>query len=84
VASIIADELETAAESINVDRPILDLGVDSLMATEIQLLLDRDLGISVSVLEILDDLTIRGIVARALDSFGWGASSEAASQTQAA
>ncbi|MGF6596758.1 acyl transferase domain-containing protein/NAD(P)-dependent dehydrogenase (short-subunit alcohol dehydrogenase family)/acyl carrier protein [Paraburkholderia sp. GAS448] len=84
VASIIADELETAAGSINVDRPILDLGVDSLMATEIQLLLDRDLGISVSVLEILDDLTIRGIVARALDSFGWGASSEAASQTQAA
>jgi NAD(P)-dependent dehydrogenase (short-subunit alcohol dehydrogenase family)/acyl carrier protein len=71
VASLIADELETSAEGIPIDRPILDLGVDSLMATEIQLLLDRDLGISVSVLEILNDLTIRAIVDKALASFGW-------------
>ncbi|MFL9961035.1 SDR family NAD(P)-dependent oxidoreductase [Paraburkholderia sediminicola] len=72
VASLIADELETATDAIPVDRPILDLGVDSLMATEIQLLLSRDLGIGVSVLEILDDLTIRAIVDRALTAFGWG------------
>ncbi|CAB3799694.1 Phthiocerol synthesis polyketide synthase type I PpsC [Paraburkholderia ultramafica] len=78
VASLIADELETAAEAIPVDRPILDLGVDSLMATEIQLLLSRDLGISVSVLEILDDLTIRAIVDKALNAFGWGEAGDAA------
>lgn len=85
VASLIADELEAAAESIPVDRPILDLGVDSLMATEIQLLLSRDLGISVSVLEILDDLTIRAIVDKALNAFGWGdAANAAAPGSQAA
>jgi acyl carrier protein len=78
VASLIADELETAAEAIPVDRPILDLGVDSLMATEIQLLLSRDLGIGVSVLEILDDLTIRAIVDKALNAFGWGEAGDAA------
>jgi acyl carrier protein len=78
VASLIADELETAAHAIPVDRPILDLGVDSLMATEIQLLLSRDLGISVSVLEILDDLTIRAIVDKALNAFGWGEAGDAA------
>ncbi|NKJ47555.1 hypothetical protein CIC12_12540 [Burkholderia sp. SG-MS1] len=77
IASLIADELETASEAIPVDRPILDLGVDSLMATEIQLLLSRDLGISVSVLEILDDLTIRAIVDKALNAFGWGDASDA-------
>jgi hypothetical protein len=48
------------------------------MATEIQLLLSRDLGIGVSVLEILDDLTIRAIVDRALTAFGWGDASVAA------
>jgi acyl transferase domain-containing protein/NAD(P)-dependent dehydrogenase (short-subunit alcohol dehydrogenase family)/acyl carrier protein len=89
VASLIADELETDGEAIPVDRPILDLGVDSLMATEIQLLLSRDLGISVSVLEILDDLTIRAIVDKALNAFGWGeggdaAAAEAHAQTRAA
>ncbi|MEX3930928.1 type I polyketide synthase [Paraburkholderia phymatum] len=78
VASLIADELETSVEGIPIDRPILDLGVDSLMATEIQLVLDRDLGISVSVLEILDDLTIRAIVDKTLVSLGWGDAEEAA------
>ncbi|MGF6574261.1 acyl transferase domain-containing protein/NAD(P)-dependent dehydrogenase (short-subunit alcohol dehydrogenase family)/acyl carrier protein [Paraburkholderia sp. GAS333] len=85
VASLIADELETDAEAIPVDRPILDLGVDSLMATEIQALLGRDLGISVSVLEILDDLTIRAIVDKALNAFGWGEQGDAAAaEVQAA
>ncbi len=71
VASLIADALETAVESLSIDRPILDYGVDSLMATEIQLQLDRDLGISVAVLEILDGLTVRAIVDRTLAGFGW-------------
>jgi acyl transferase domain-containing protein/NAD(P)-dependent dehydrogenase (short-subunit alcohol dehydrogenase family)/acyl carrier protein len=81
IASLIADELETAADAIPVDRPILDLGVDSLMATEIQSLLRRDLGIGVSVLEILDDLTIRAIADKTLGHLGLG---EAAAQSEAA
>jgi acyl carrier protein len=85
VGSLIADELDIDAEAIPVDRPILDLGVDSLMATEIQALLGRDLGISVSVLEILDDLTIRAIADKALNAFGWGEGSDAvAAEVQAA
>jgi NAD(P)-dependent dehydrogenase (short-subunit alcohol dehydrogenase family)/acyl carrier protein len=72
VASLLADQLETSADHVAIDRPILDLGVDSLMATEIQLALDRDLGISVSVLEILNDLTIRAIAEKTLASFGLG------------
>jgi acyl transferase domain-containing protein/NAD(P)-dependent dehydrogenase (short-subunit alcohol dehydrogenase family)/NADPH:quinone reductase-like Zn-dependent oxidoreductase len=71
VSALIADELETSMESIAVDRPILDYGVDSLMATEIQLLMDRDLGIAVSVLELLDGLTVRKIVERTLAGWGW-------------
>ncbi|MCC8394465.1 SDR family NAD(P)-dependent oxidoreductase [Paraburkholderia sp. MMS20-SJTR3] len=78
VAALIADELETSADAIPVDRPILDLGVDSLMATEIQSLLNRHLGIAVSVLEILDDLTVRAIVDKTLNAFGWGDADAAA------
>ncbi|WP_277182759.1 type I polyketide synthase [Caballeronia sp. BR00000012568055] len=70
LASVLADQLETSADSIAIDRPILDLGVDSLLATEIQLSLDKNLGISVSVLEILNDLTIRGMAERTLSLFG--------------
>ncbi|NML29913.1 type I polyketide synthase [Paraburkholderia antibiotica] len=84
VASLIADELETAPEAIPVDRPILDLGVDSLMATEIQSLLNRNLGISVSVLEILDDLTVRAIVDKTLTAFGWGEAGGAGEPTASA
>jgi acyl transferase domain-containing protein len=72
VASLIADELETTHEVIPVDRPILDLGIDSLIATEIQSLLNHNLGIGVSVLEILNDLTVRAIVDKTLAAFGWG------------
>ncbi|WP_027814965.1 type I polyketide synthase [Paraburkholderia bannensis] len=71
VCALVADELDMSMESIALDRPILDYGVDSLMATEIQLLMDRDLGVAVSVLEILDGLTVRRIVERTLGSFGW-------------
>ncbi|WP_446326926.1 SDR family NAD(P)-dependent oxidoreductase [Burkholderia pseudomallei] len=72
VGSVIADELETDPASISIDRPIPELGVDSLMATEIQSLLRRDLGVTVSVLELLDDLTIRKITVKTLENLGWG------------
>jgi acyl carrier protein len=73
VVSLIATQLGLAAEGLLADRPILDYGVDSLMAAEIQMLLGTRLGISVPILEILDGrLTIRKIVERTLADFGWG------------
>ena len=66
IAEVIAGELQTAVESISIDRPINDLGVDSLMGTEIQLVLERDLGVTVSVLELLGDTSIRTIAERTL------------------
>jgi acyl carrier protein len=54
---------------VALDRPINELGVDSLMATEVQLLLESQLAIQVSVLELLNDATVRFITERALKSF---------------
>jgi acyl carrier protein len=73
VAALIADELDTSADAVAIDRPLQDIGVDSLMATGIQLALDRDLGINVAVLEILNGATVRAIAGKTLASFGWEA-----------
>jgi hypothetical protein len=48
------------------------------MATEIQLLLEGNLGIAVSVLELLGDTTIRAITDRALKGMELGVADMAA------
>ncbi len=50
------------------DKAINQLGVDSLMATEIQMLLDTQLGLSVSILELIGDSTIRVLANQSLKS----------------
>jgi acyl transferase domain-containing protein/NADP-dependent 3-hydroxy acid dehydrogenase YdfG/acyl carrier protein len=66
IAEVIANELQSTADAIAIDRPINELGVDSLMATEIQLLLESKLAVAVSVLELLGDATIRKLTERTL------------------
>ncbi|TWU05016.1 type I polyketide synthase [Stieleria varia] len=61
---IIASVLKSDPAAIPIDKSIDQLGVDSLMATEIQMLLDTQLGLSVSVLELIGDTTIRSLAAQ--------------------
>ena len=63
---IIAGVLKADPESISVDRAIDQLGVDSLMATEIQSTLDAQLGVSISILELIGNSTIRAVAAQAV------------------
>ncbi|RQH08898.1 type I polyketide synthase [Paraburkholderia dinghuensis] len=72
VSALVAGLLDMPADHISIDRPIMDFGIDSLMATEIQLLLREDLNIMVSVLEIGDGMTIRMITNEALNNWGLG------------
>jgi acyl transferase domain-containing protein/NAD(P)-dependent dehydrogenase (short-subunit alcohol dehydrogenase family)/acyl carrier protein len=65
IVEVIASVLKSDAAGVPVDRPINQLGVDSLMATEIQSLLDSKLGISISILELIGDTTIRKLAALA-------------------
>jgi acyl transferase domain-containing protein/NAD(P)-dependent dehydrogenase (short-subunit alcohol dehydrogenase family)/acyl carrier protein len=71
IAQIIANELRSDPSSISIDRPINELGVDSLMATEIQLLLEKDLGIKIAVMDMLGDASVRSIADRSLAEFGF-------------
>ncbi|MFK7996725.1 MAG: SDR family NAD(P)-dependent oxidoreductase [Granulosicoccus sp.] len=69
ISAVIANELRQDPESLSIDRPINDLGVDSLMATEIQVLMGQNLGISVSVMDLLGGATIRAISDQTLADF---------------
>ncbi|MCC6511731.1 MAG: SDR family NAD(P)-dependent oxidoreductase [Pirellulaceae bacterium] len=66
IVSVIAGVLKADPDTIAIDRKIEQLGVDSLMATEIQMLLDNQLGLSVSVLELIGDATIRSLTQQSL------------------
>ena len=70
IAEVIGTELRQSGDSLPLDRPINDLGVDSLMAAEIQLVLERDLGITVAVMDLLGGATIRLITAQTITEFG--------------
>ena len=66
IIEVIASVLKSDPASIPLDCSINQLGVDSLMATEIQLLLDTKLGLSISILELIGDATVRSVASQAL------------------
>ena len=68
IAQIVSSVLKADPESVALDRPINELGIDSLMATEIQVLFESKLGIAISVLELIGDTTIRSLSASTVES----------------
>ena len=70
ITDVLASILKTDATQIPPSKPINELGVDSLMATEIQMVLEAKLGLKVAVLEILGDSTIQSLAKSSLGSLG--------------
>ncbi|MFV0383185.1 SDR family NAD(P)-dependent oxidoreductase [Paracoccus sp. (in: a-proteobacteria)] len=68
---VIARELHAEADNLPVDRALNELGIDSLMAAEIQMQLETSLAIPVTVMDILGAATIRSICDQALGDFGF-------------
>lgn len=68
IQQIVAAVLKSEPDSIDLDRPINELGIDSLMATEIQILFESNLGLAISVLELIGDTTIRSLAMSSLES----------------
>ncbi len=63
---IVASVLKADPANIPIDKGIDQLGVDSLMATEIQMLFDTQLGINVSILELIGEGTVRSLATQSL------------------
>lgn len=70
ITDVLAIILKTDPTQIPRSKPINELGVDSLMATEIQMTLESKLGLKVAVLEILGDSTIQSLARSSLGSLG--------------
>jgi NAD(P)-dependent dehydrogenase (short-subunit alcohol dehydrogenase family)/acyl carrier protein len=70
ITDVLATILKTDATQVPRSKPINELGVDSLMATEIQLALETKLGLKVAVLEILGDSTIQSLAKSSYASLG--------------
>jgi acyl transferase domain-containing protein/NAD(P)-dependent dehydrogenase (short-subunit alcohol dehydrogenase family)/acyl carrier protein len=67
LAEIFGTELKMAVEEVDVRRPFNRMGVDSLMAVELQLSIESVLGARISALELVGDLTIWEIASRCLE-----------------
>jgi acyl carrier protein len=68
--------LGTGAGQIDVDQPLSDLGLDSLMAVELAVAVERDLAQPVSVMQLLSAGTIAAIAKLAMKVLGVGTKEE--------
>jgi NADPH:quinone reductase-like Zn-dependent oxidoreductase/acyl carrier protein len=73
--------LGTGAAQIDVDQPLSDLGLDSLMAVELAVAVERDLAQPVSVMQLLSAGTIQAIAEMAFKMLGATLTAEPDSQT---
>ena len=64
-----------APAKLTVDRSLLDLGMDSLMLVELQLGLEKQFGIVIPTLELMDATTVAKLARRIIDHSGMGLAS---------
>jgi acyl carrier protein len=64
-----------APAKLTVDRSLLDLGMDSLMLVELQLGLEKQFGIVIPTLELMDATTVAKLAERIIDHSGIGMAS---------
>jgi NAD(P)-dependent dehydrogenase (short-subunit alcohol dehydrogenase family)/acyl carrier protein len=72
ITEVLSGVLKADAAQIHRARPLNELGVDSLMATEIQMTLEQTLGLKVAVLELLGDSTVMSLARSSLASLQIG------------
>ena len=66
----IAGVIGTAPAKVAVDQPLIDLGMDSLMLVELQIGLDKQFGVAISTLELMDLATVGKLARRLVDEIG--------------
>jgi acyl carrier protein len=64
IAEIAAEVLRAPAASIDRNKPIFDLGMDSLMLVELKLLIDERLGVDIPQMSLTESATINRIAER--------------------
>jgi aryl carrier-like protein len=72
----VARVLATAPERLDLDRPLLQLGVDSLMAVELRNWIEGDLHINLPVVELMRSPSLARLAELLADRFQVGATAE--------
>src|SRR4029079_8542677 len=55
---LVARLLSLHVDDVQIDQPLIEFGLDSLMAVELKIQIQTDLGVTISVAMLLDRLTI--------------------------
>ncbi len=79
LAEALSGPLKLAAERIDLSRPLSDLGVDSLLAIEIQLALASTFSVEFSTLELMRGATVSDLGRRVLERMGLATEADAIS-----
>ena len=69
IVSLVADALRMPPETIDINRPLTQLGIDSLIGMELQAAVRIKLGIEVSILQWMKGGTIAGTAVQILERF---------------
>jgi 1-acyl-sn-glycerol-3-phosphate acyltransferase len=67
VVKRVAKVLGTSSEKVDSERPLTEMGIDSLMAVELQTIVDRDFGVSLPLASLLEGATARQLTVTLLD-----------------
>nr|WP_280350286.1 acyl carrier protein [Nocardia abscessus] len=82
VAQRLADQLAVVlgvdTDTVNIDEPVTDLGMDSLMAMEFGARTEKELDVKISALELSRGLSLRGIGAKVVSQFAEPGDAQAA------
>ncbi|MGY1876155.1 MULTISPECIES: type I polyketide synthase [Nocardia] len=82
VAQRLADQLAVVlgvdTGTVNIDEPVTDLGMDSLMAMEFGARTEKELDVKISALELSRGLSLRGIGAKVVSQFAEPGDAQAA------
>jgi 1-acyl-sn-glycerol-3-phosphate acyltransferase len=74
VVERVAKVLGTSARKVDAERPLTEMGVDSLMAVELQTVVDRDFGVNLPLTALLEGATVRQLSQRVLGGLDLDAS----------
>ena len=68
LVSKVAGILETTPQRLDAERPLVQMGLDSLMAVELMTAMQNDLGVSVALADLLQSVSLSDLTRLAVDS----------------
>jgi len=83
VVQKVAKVLGSSPESIDRQRPLTDLGLDSLMAVELQIMLELDLRMQVAMVKLVQGISVSGLAEVVLEQLAMDVPDVVTSDTEA-